>query len=124
MGDRKLPERDERIAELTRSGHTAAEIAARLNITARTVVRARIRTGTARRSPARFTEAEIRLAEQLLADGASFSEVGRTLHRFSAVIANRFPGRSTWTHSGGVAYRNLAASLEAIPAVINHHRSA
>lgn len=43
-----------------------------------------------------LSDSEIRFAEQLLDDGASFREVARTLDRNPSVICRHFPGRG-WT---------------------------
>lgn len=54
-----------------------------------------------------LTADEIHTAEQLLADGASFGEVGRTLHRNKSVICRHFPGRG-WTEQ----QKSEAAALQ------------
>ncbi len=44
----------------------------------------------------RLTAAEMRRADELLADGVSFADVARTLGRSKSAICRRFPGRG-WT---------------------------
>lgn len=45
-----------------------------------------------------LTDDEIRTANMLLDDGASFGEVARTLNRNKSVICRHFPGRG-WTRA-------------------------
>ena len=92
------PERDERIATLTRQGMSAPQIAVRVGVTPRTVQRARARTGTARPYGHRMTPEQITRAGELLADGCSFKEVGDSLGFCGWTIARHFPGRG-WTES-------------------------
>jgi IS30 family transposase len=107
--------RDKRIAELTREGYSGTQIARRVGVTHRTVQRARVRTGVAQPfCGIPLTPEEIRLAESLLDDGASYCEVGRTLGRSMETIRRRFRGRSMWAPGSGVEYRKLMVALNAI----------
>lgn len=108
--------RDARIAELTLAGYSAAEIATQIGITARTVVRARSRTGASRPCNHNnyMTPAEMARAEALLDDGASLSEVARTLGRSTVTLSKWFPGRG-WPRGSGVELRRMMAALDAIP---------
>lgn len=92
------PDRDARIATLTRQGMSAAQIAVRVGVTKRTVQRARNRTGTTRPHGHRMTPEQITRAGELLADGCSFKEVGDSLGFDGVTIAYHFPGRG-WTKS-------------------------
>lgn len=83
------------IVELTRLGHSAAQIAGRLGITARSVQRGRVAAGLAATQPPRFCEAEYRAAKRMLDDGASYHEVGRTLGRAASTVKRHLPGY-TW----------------------------
>jgi len=85
------------IAVLTREGFKAKEIAERLDVSMRTVYRARKLTHTAKPSCRRFTPEEIEIVEAMFADGCSYHEIGRTLGRFDATIRQKWPGRG-WTH--------------------------
>jgi hypothetical protein len=106
--------RDQRVAELTRGGYSARFIAEELNITMRTVARCRVRTGTAQPPPCYMTDTELRLAETLLDDGASYCEVARTIGRSTDALRTRFPDRSVWKQSGGAQYRQLMQTLDNI----------
>ena len=88
-----VAERRERIAELTRQGLSARQIAEIMHLTTRSVVRARKALGIAAPAAVHMTEDQLRRAAELLADGASYSEVARTLGRSVQCIANRFPGQ-------------------------------
>lgn len=88
-------ERRDLIALMTRDGKTAEQIAEELNVTPRTVFRARAERGYAK--PRReFTADEIHTAEAMFDDGCSFAEVGRTIGRATGTVAKHWPGRG-WT---------------------------
>ena len=88
----------DRVAELTRQGHSAAEIAGILGVTKRTVQRARERRGVQQKdhSVSPMTEAERARALELFADGASVTEVARTLGRAPKTIYRHF-GEYSWS---------------------------
>jgi IS30 family transposase len=109
-----MTERDDAIIRLTRAGESAPAIAARLGICERTVQRVRVRAGISPPPVSRFTPDEIRLAESLLADGASYGEVARTLGRHQTVVRNKFPNHSAWASSSGVELARMFAALEAV----------
>lgn len=109
-----MARRDQRIAELTRAGRSASQIAAELHVTARTVARARARMGIAKPCRITLTDDELRRAAALLEDGASYAEVARTLGRSIAAICKRFPGRSAWKQGSGYEARCLNQALDAI----------
>ncbi|MET0887686.1 MAG: helix-turn-helix domain-containing protein, partial [Mycetocola sp.] len=75
---------DSRFFELQAAGHSAAEIAAEMGVTTRTVTRWRREAGLTRQLPdfaARPVPAErLAQAERLLEDGAPAFEVAKTLH--------------------------------------------
>jgi DNA-binding CsgD family transcriptional regulator len=80
------------VAALTRAGCTAPMIAEKLQISTRTVQRIRGKTGCAERKAPLLTGSEILAAIELLEDGASYEEVGRTLGRNAVTIARNIPG--------------------------------
>lgn len=104
-GRRIDPEVEQRILELNRAGWSDERIAVQLGICSRTVLRARHRNGI-RFEPKVLTAEELRRAEQMLDDGASYGELARTLGFTPAAFQRRFPGRSQWTRGG--AGRQLA----------------
>lgn len=104
-------ERDERIAELTRQHYTAEEIARMVGVTARSVVRARARTGVTRPKAPLLTDSERERIEKLLDDGASYNEVARTVGRNLSCIRYNFPDRG-WTAAQGTEFRTLLRTLE------------
>lgn len=107
--------RDERIAQLTLAGYTASQISARLHIAPRTVHRGRVRTGIAQPFCGKpLTADERRRAETMLEDGASYSEVARTIGRSRETIRKWFPGSSVWKVGGGTLYRQYMVALDAI----------
>lgn len=93
---RLAPEREEQIVEWTRQGLTAKVIAERLGITERTVVRARARLGISQTVAAPMTAGELDRARQMVADGCSCADIGRTLGRADMTIARHFP-EAVWT---------------------------
>jgi IS30 family transposase len=107
------------IAALTRAGYTAPQIAEALGITTRTVQRARVRTGVAKPfCGIPLSEDEKQRAAEMLDDGASYKEVGRTLGRADTAIGRHFPGRSEWQRGSGHRYRELMDGLDAILPVV------
>lgn len=93
--------RDDRIVELSVRGLRPDEIAGAVGVTARTVARARRRRGVSAPPAPRLTVDELELARGLLADGASYGEVARTLGRSHFAIAKNFPGASVWDRRAG-----------------------
>ena len=83
--------RDE-IVTLTRRGCTAREIADRLRISTRSVQRVRVAAGCAETRAPLLTVSEILAARELLEDGASYYEAGRTIGRCGTTIARNIPG--------------------------------
>ncbi|QTF82295.1 hypothetical protein SEA_ZIGGYZOO_51 [Gordonia phage ZiggyZoo] len=92
----EVARRRETIAELTRAGLSAAEIALRLNITPRTVVRQRALAGVSKPTYPRLTEEQLATARRLIDEGAPYKEVARTIGCCQSTVAQRFPGRG-WT---------------------------
>ena len=84
--------RRDRVVDLTRQGHTAKQIADLLGVTKRTVARDRTATGCAQTKAPLLTADELERAKEMLEDGASYQEVGRTLGRYGTTIRHRFPG--------------------------------
>lgn len=112
--DQQLAERRAVVAALTWEGWSAQQIAARLDVTARTVCRDRAKIGgVARPRPAPFSDDEYRRAQQLLDDGCSLSEVARTLGRDVATICRRFRGQG-WTREQTGQFNKLVAMRHAV----------
>ncbi|TDL05989.1 helix-turn-helix domain-containing protein [Mycobacterium paragordonae] len=106
--------RDERILALTRAGHSLTQIADFLGISPRTVHRVRYRNGLVQPTAPRLTDDELRTAKQLLADGASYSEVARTLGRSMEGVRSRCLGMSAWKPGSGAEYRRCMRALNEI----------
>jgi DNA-binding CsgD family transcriptional regulator len=71
--------REEEVVRLTAKGMSATQIAERLGVHYRTVVRYRTRAGVAQPVRNPWTESELQRCESLLADGCSLAEVARTV---------------------------------------------
>lgn len=85
--------RREQVRSLTAQGLTAALIAQRMGISARTVIRDRMALGIGKEeSRRRMTEEEQDRALELLTDGASYSETARTIGFSVMSVRRRFPG--------------------------------
>lgn len=80
------------VKKMTLEGLNAKEIAIRLGISRRQVLRLRRKTGVIRERAPVMTEEEIERARILLEDGCPYNEVARTLGRCPETIRNRFPG--------------------------------
>lgn len=82
----------QRLAALHADGKSAREIAEILGCTPRTVVRWRSITGhTVRPAPVRVSPSVKERALQLLADGCSLAEVGRTVGVDQSTVGRWFP---------------------------------
>lgn len=103
-----IAERRKLVTELTAQGWTLDQIAARLNVTPRTVARDREETGILRPYPPRFTDEEQRRAQELLDDGYSIVETARTLNRSVDTIGRRFRGQG-WTLAEIGQFNSLTA---------------
>lgn len=86
--------RRQRVAELTRAGLTAPQIAQDLKVADRTVQRDRVVLGIGRPGPVFFTPEEDQRAIQMLEDGYPFTEVARSLGRHETTITKRYRGMS------------------------------
>ncbi len=96
----------DKVAILTRQGLTAGQIADRLGVTTRTVVRYRNRTGVSQKTSGLLTQQEIDLAKSLLDDGCSYEETARTVRCSASTLKRRFPGKGM-TFSEGAKLRYL-----------------
>lgn len=85
----------EKVREMTELGMTAKQVAEELGVTPKAVLRVRSRLGIVKAAPP-FSEQELRRADELLTDGASYKDVALTLGRSIGAIHKRFPGRG-WT---------------------------
>lgn len=102
------------IAEMTRRGLTAREIAGALGCTQRTVVRYRERAKVYVYAPAPpMSPDEVAWAQSMIEDGCNYYEIGRTLGRNWSTIAKRWPGHS-WTPAQVVEYRSMVRRLESL----------
>jgi DNA-binding CsgD family transcriptional regulator len=89
-------ERQQRVVELTRTMHSASDIAFILGVSPRTVERYRRRAGISQGGSPRTSDEVLAAAEALLSDGASYKEVGKTLGISYSTVAKWLPGRG-WT---------------------------
>jgi DNA-binding CsgD family transcriptional regulator len=97
-----IERRWERIAQLTREGRPASEIAAIVGMTKRSVTRVRHELGIAQGGAAEaLTEAERQIVETMLDDGCSYNEIARTIGRGTSTIARHWPGRGWPPGEGG-----------------------
>lgn len=103
----------EQVALLTRKGYTAPQIAESLGISTRTVQRHRRTTGVAAEASVPFTEDELERARELLDDGVSYAEVGRTLGRSPTWLPVHLPGYA-WTRQQSGAYVQTLRRLKRI----------
>ena len=100
------------VERMTRSGHSAPQIAEQLGCTSRTVQRARVRLGIAQPAATAYPTDVWDMAQQMIQDGCSHKEVARTLGIAATTIGRRFPGTG-WTKQQGAEWwgqvRRLAA---------------
>lgn len=121
-------ELDESIAELTRKGQSASQIARRLGIAERTVQRARIRTGTSRtphrNSGRRYSPEFLAVAEKRLDEGWPIREIARTYGVNEKHLSRHFPGRG-WTIEQAAQQAVVRKAEMRLFAVLeNQHRNA
>lgn len=88
--------REQRVLSLTLEGLPVAQIAQRVGVSERQVIRDRRKAGVARQARAEFTYEEVLRALELLEDGASYNEVGKTLGRDPGTVRRWVPGFN-WT---------------------------
>jgi DNA-binding NarL/FixJ family response regulator len=105
---------DEKLLQLHDAGMNAAEIAAELGVTTRTVGRHRARLGLSR--PAknggfRVTPEWKARVEALLDDGCSIREAARTMECRKETVSRHFPGRG-WTYREGGEFRRDQRLIE------------
>lgn len=91
-------DRRSRVVELSRQGMSAGAIADILGITPRSVCRARARAGISKPRSRLGTEDDKLRAKEMLVDGASYEEVGRTLG-FAAGTIQKWHRGFTYTPS-------------------------
>lgn len=109
----QVAERYERIAELTRQGLSARQIAEKLGTTRRTVERGRKATNTSvGPAPQEFwlTPGQITRAEQLIADGASLEEVARTIGCHPTSVYKRW-GEHAWSRRQVAEHASLVRDM-------------
>lgn len=88
--------RRERITQLSKEGVPVAAIAVDVGVAVCTVIAVRKAAGLNRWTVRPFTLDEDQRIRDLLADGASYAEVARTVGRHHQVIGRRYPGHG-WT---------------------------
>ncbi|SKX80610.1 Transposase and inactivated derivatives, IS30 family [Mycobacteroides abscessus subsp. bolletii] len=107
-------ERVTRVAALSRGGYTDQEIAVRLGVSDRTVLRDRKAAGlTIATTAVPLSDTERATALRLLEDGANYQEVARTIGRGRTTIKRAFPGYS-WTQAQKFEYHMALRALDAI----------
>lgn len=106
-----VEKRRERVVEMTRAGMSAADIAAELKVTERTVTRMRRVTGIAQPPAVPFTPEELARAEQLLLDGTSIDEAARSIGRPSSGGIRRHFGQYAWTQQQTTEFANLCRRM-------------
>lgn len=85
------------VVAMTADGMSAASIAAALGVSARTVGRHRAAAGVTQPPPVfRWTAENAAVAEALIEDGASATEVGRTIGAHRNTVRRRYP-HAPWT---------------------------
>lgn len=106
-------ERREKIRLFTEEGRSAAWIAEVLGIAERNVVQGRRALGIQQPVPSwPWTPEQLQLAHNLVEDGCSYAEVGRTLGCDSEVVSRRFPGYGmSGTVLGNGRYLRMAQEL-------------
>jgi IS30 family transposase len=109
----RIAERRERVAEMTRAGYIAEDIAATLGVTRRTVERDRVAAGVAQPYPPPMTEEQIRRVAELLDDGCSIAEAARTVGCSRRQVFRLFPGRG-WTRQQIGQYRHWRAKAQKV----------
>ena len=98
--------KEEQICTLSRAHLSLAAIAREVGLSTSQVVRIRKKHGLSKFTVKRLTAEELRFAEQLLKDGASYQEVGRTLHRHPSIIHRKIPGYG-WTYADQAEYSKV-----------------
>lgn len=105
---------DQCVAEYTRHGLSASQIATILRVTERSVRRSRRRLGIAQNPAALLSADERARAAALLQDGCSYSDVAATLGRTPRTISRNFPGYG-WTRGHARVMRCAIDAVEALP---------
>lgn len=118
-------ERRAKVAELHALNYTTAEIAARIGITPRSVLRAKVAAGLSRPPVPRFTIEEYCAAQKMLDDGAPYAEVARTLGRSHNTLVRHLPGYPRWSKhqaSQAAVMGRALARIERAPDLAMPHR--
>lgn len=102
----------QQIAELTRAGYSIPQIAECLGISEATVTNHRRRAGVSQPRVAAppMSDTELARCKQLLEDGCSYTEVGRTIGRSDRTIAKHFPGHG-YNQQQIAEYRKIVKQL-------------
>ena len=105
------------VTQLTLAGCSATEISARIGATTRSVQRHRKAAGISRPPSQPMSQDEIDTARAMLVDGASYSEVSRTLRRAIDTLQRHLPGYG-WNQAMAAEYRHARERLDALRPVI------
>jgi DNA-binding CsgD family transcriptional regulator len=98
----------DKVAELTRAGHSATEISALLGCSVRAVVRCRRLTGTSKGVASKPTAPEtMERVKAMIAEGASHAEIGRTVGIHPTTVRRHFPNTG-WTREQCNEYLSVA----------------
>lgn len=103
----------DRAVELTKSGWSAEQIAAELDVSPRAVHRYRTQAGITTPRPPELTVEQIATAERMLTDGASLLETARTLGCSIDRLYRRFKGRG-WSKAQVAEHRTAVRLLGSV----------
>lgn len=102
--------RRQRAADMTRAGHSAAEIATILGVSPRTVVRYRVAAEVAQPGPVVvWTPEVIAAAEAMVEDRVPAAEIARTLGIADTTVLARYP-HAAWSRAEDAAHRRAGSS--------------
>lgn len=106
-------ERDAEFKACDNAGMTAKQLAERFNLTPRSVTRWRRRLGISHTPPpVAHPESDKERARQLLDQGCSFAEAGRTVGVYGTTIRNWFPDRPAWTNRQSIEHAVLVRTFK------------
>ena len=108
--EEKRLERIEKVVSLTKMGFSAREISLMVGVTARQVSRDRKRAKIQKPASVPLSEEEIEVAREMLHDGCSYTEAGRTIGRNYKALQRAVPGYG-WDRSRGGKYARMLSAL-------------
>lgn len=107
----EIEQREERIIACFREGWGNRRIAEHFNVTDRTVTRWRTQHDARKWTNRPHPPSERRRAEELLNEGASFSEAARTVGVSAKTIYRWFPERHAWTREQVAEYVVMSRTM-------------